>query len=154
MLPVSGINTDTVRSLAEAWKTNGTPRVQNPEEDKEKHLSKPDLDEYIPEKKQELSGHFRPDKAEDNPEQSEGTEGPKDPDKPSEEKSEKCVGNTDQVDREIEKLKKKQKELKQQINSETDEAKIKDLEKKLAQVERELSQKDNDAYRRQHTKFI
>ena len=136
MLPVSGINTDTVRSLAEAWKTNGTPRVQNPEEDKEKHLSKPDLDEYIPEK------------------QSEGTEGPKDPDKPSEEKSEKCVGNTDQVDREIEKLKKKQKELKQQINSETDEAKIKDLEKKLAQVERELSQKDNDAYRRQHTKFI
>ena len=60
MLPVSGINTDTVRSLAEAWKTNGTPRVQNPEEDKEKHLSKPDLDEYIPEKSRNCPDIFGP----------------------------------------------------------------------------------------------
>ena len=60
-------------------------------------------------------------------------------------------GNTDKVDREIEKLKKKQQELEQRINTETDEAKIKDLEQQLAQVERELKQKDNDTYRRQHT---
>ena len=55
------------------------------------------------------------------------------------------------MDREIEKLKKKQQELEQRINTETDEAKIKDLEHQLAQVERELKQKDNDTYRRQHT---
>lgn len=36
---------------------------------------------------------------------------------------------------------------------ETDEAKARDLERQLAQVDSELSQKDNDAYRRQHTKF-
>ena len=58
--------------------------------------------------------------------------------------------NTDKVDREIEKLKKKQQELEQRLGTETDEAKIKDLERQLAQVERELQQKDNDTYRRQH----
>ena len=42
--------------------------------------------------------------------------------------AEKCVTNTDKVDREIKKLK----------------------EKKLTQVENELSQKDNDTYRRQN----
>ncbi|MCI8811285.1 MAG: hypothetical protein HFF84_14550 [Oscillibacter sp.] len=61
--------------------------------------------------------------------------------------------NSDKVDREIEKLKKKQKELEQRLNAETDEAKIKDLERQLAQVERELKQKDNDTYRRQHSTF-
>ena len=55
------------------------------------------------------------------------------------------------MDREIEKLKKKKEELEQRLNTETDEAKIKDLERQLAQVERELNQKDNDTYRRQHT---
>ena len=55
------------------------------------------------------------------------------------------------MDREIEKLKKRQQELGQRLNTETDEAKIKDLERQLAQVERELKQKDNDTYRRQHT---
>ena len=50
-------------------------------------------------------------------------------------------------------MKKKKKELEQQINAETDEAKVRELEKKLGQVERELSEKDNDNYRRQHSKF-
>ena len=58
--------------------------------------------------------------------------------------------NSDKVDREIEKLKKKQQELERQLSAETDETKIKDLERQLAQVERELKQKDNDTYRRQH----
>ena len=62
-------------------------------------------------------------------------------------------GNTDKVDREIEKLKKKQQELEQRINTETDEAKIKDLERQLFQVEQELKQKDSDTYRRQHASF-
>ena len=65
-------------------------------------------------------------------------------------KDEVWEGNSDKVDREIEKLKRKQQELEQRLNTETDEAKIKDLERQLSQVEQELRQKDNDAYRRQH----
>ncbi len=68
--------------------------------------------------------------------------------------AEKCTGNTDQVDREIEKLKEKKKELEQQIRlASGDERKVKELESRLAQVESELSQKDNDTYRRQHATF-
>ena len=68
--------------------------------------------------------------------------------------AERCVGNTDAVDREIQKLKDKKKQLEQEIQAACDgEKKTKELEKKLAQVENELSQKDNDAYRRQHTSF-
>lgn len=68
-------------------------------------------------------------------------------------KTESCTGNTDKVDREIKQLKKKQQELKQQIRTENDEQKAETLKKKLSQVENELRQKDNDAYRRQHTVF-
>ena len=67
-----------------------------------------------------------------------------------------CICNTDKVDREIEKLKEKKRELEQQIRSATGnkvEKKIQELEKKLAQVEQELSQKDNDTYRKQHSEF-
>lgn len=69
---------------------------------------------------------------------------------PERKKDEVWEGNTDKVDQEIKKLKKKRQELEQRLNTETDEAKIKGLELQLSQVERELRQKDNDAYRRQH----
>lgn len=66
----------------------------------------------------------------------------------------KCTGNTDKVDREIKKLKEKKEQLEQQIRMAAgDEEKVRDLEKALAQIESELSQKDNDAYRRQHASF-
>ena len=65
----------------------------------------------------------------------------------------KKMGNTDKVDREIEKLKKQKQELTQQISRETDGSKVKALQKQLAQVERELSQKDNDTYRRQNAVY-
>ena len=65
-------------------------------------------------------------------------------------KAEECTTNTDAVDREIEKLKEEKRQLEQQIQAETDENKVKELEKKLAQVEAELSQKNNDTYRRQN----
>ncbi|MBQ8411353.1 MAG: hypothetical protein IJX15_06475, partial [Ruminiclostridium sp.] len=65
-------------------------------------------------------------------------------------KAEKCTTNTDKVDREIEKLKEKKRQIEQQIQSETDENKRQALEKQLAQVEAELSQKNNDAYRRKN----
>ena len=69
-----------------------------------------------------------------------------------EDDAEEVTGNTDAVDREIEKLKKRKLQLEQQIRKASgNEEKIKELEKKLAQVESELSQKDNDTYRRQHT---
>ncbi len=67
---------------------------------------------------------------------------------------EKCVGNTDQVDREIRELKQKKQQLEQELKQASgDEKKTKELENKLAQVEQELSQKDNDTYRKQHSKF-
>lgn len=67
---------------------------------------------------------------------------------------EKCVGSTDQVDREIKRLKEQKKQLEQQIKTAAgDEEKVKELQAKLAQVESELSQKDNDTYRRQNTVF-
>ncbi len=75
-------------------------------------------------------------------------------DRSSEPPEETCTGNTDQVDREIKKLKEEKKQLEQQIKAASgDGEKIKELEKKLAQVESELSQKDNDTYRRQNSVF-
>ena len=41
----------------------------------------------------------------------------------------------------------------QRLSTETDEAEIRDLERRLAQVERELKQKDSDAYRKRHSTF-
>ena len=59
--------------------------------------------------------------------------------------------NTDNVDREIEKLKEEKEQLEQQIKAAAgDKEKVKVLEKKLAQIEGELSQKDNDTYRRKN----
>ena len=66
-------------------------------------------------------------------------------------KAEKCTTNTDNVDREIEKLKEEKKQLEQQIKAVAgDKEKVKVLEKKLAQIEGQLSQKDNDTYRKQN----
>lgn len=78
-----------------------------------------------------------------------GAKGPKG----KKDKDETWECNTDKVDREIEKLKKKQQELEQRLNTETDEVKIKDLERQLSQVEQELKQKDNDTYRKQNATY-
>lgn len=67
-----------------------------------------------------------------------------------EDDAEEVTANTDAVDREIEKLKKKEQQLEQQIRQAAgNEEKVRELEKKLAQIESELKQKDNDTYRRQ-----
>lgn len=125
----------------------GQPEEVQPAKDKdEESPAKPVMDEYIPEKRQPQEGSQA-----DVPDKTARANVPEKND--SDKKVEKCTGNTDRVDREIEKLKKKKKELEGQLQSETDDKKIKELEKKLAQVERELSQKDNDGYRRQHTVF-
>lgn len=70
---------------------------------------------------------------------------------PLEGKPEICTTNTDKADREIEKLKGERKQLEQQIKSAAgDDEKVRELEKKLAALEMEIKQKDNDTYRRQN----
>lgn len=71
-----------------------------------------------------------------------------------EEDPEKCTADTAEPDREIKRLKEKKQQLEQQLRSAAgNENKVRELERKLAQTEYELSEKDNDTYRRQHTKF-
>ena len=138
-------NAGAVQSLATAEPVRETPKPQKPEEAQDRPL-KPEADEYVPAETPKPSGRYWLGKDEnsqpkiffDNPEQT---------------KEARCTGDTSKVDREIEKLKQMQRELEQQLNSETDETKIKDLEKKLAQVTSKLREKDNDTYRRQHTHF-
>ena len=71
----------------------------------------------------------------------------------ADEKGERCICSTDQVDREIEKLKEKKGDLEKKLNTETDEKKVDNLQRQLEQVERELLEKDNDSYRKQHATF-
>lgn len=110
----------------------------------------PDFDRYEPQAKAlEEGAHPLKEKAlEEDPENKSAPS-----EKPEKEKAEKCTANTDKVDREIEKLKKKKEQLEQKIVSEKDEKKREKLENELAQVEAELSQKDNEGYRRRHTHF-
>lgn len=69
-----------------------------------------------------------------------------------ENKTQTTTANTDQVDREIEQLKKRKEQMEKQLHTaEPDQAES--IRKQLDQVERELAQKDSDAYRRQHTVF-
>ena len=174
MMPISGVNTVAVQPLTTAEKVLGASKVQKPEEAQSRRL-KPVMDEYVPEEPQEPSGRYwmgrdedgqpkiyfdDPERAANAPKQPEDTPEAEEPDPAGQgakgpegekDKDEVWEGNSDKVDREIEKLKKKQQELEQRLGTETDEAKIKDLERQLAQVERELKQKDNDTYRRQHT---
>lgn len=68
--------------------------------------------------------------------------------------AEKCSANTDETEREIRQLKEKKQKLEQQIRAAAGkEEDVRKLEQELAKVESELSEKDNDTYRRQHTVF-
>ena len=177
MMPISGVNTGAVQPLTTAEKVLGAPKVQKSEEESQSRQLKPVMDKYIPEEPQEPSGRYwmgkdedgqpkiffdDPERAADAPRQPEdapeaeepkqagqGAKGPEG--KKNKDETWEC--NTDKVDREIEKLKKKQQELEQRLNTETDAAKIKALERQLAQVEQELKQKDNDTYRKQNATY-
>ncbi len=148
MMPISGVNPGGAQPLAATEKMPGAPQIQTPEEEPQGRRPKPVLDEYVPEEPREPSGRYWMGRDEDGQPKIyfDGPEGKKD-------KGETWECNTDKVDREIEKLKKKRQELEQRLNAETDEATIKDLERRLAQVERELKMKDSDAYRRQNAVF-
>jgi hypothetical protein len=79
-------------------------------------------------------------------------------DAPEEKDSKKegsCTVNTDSVDREIKQLKDKRQQLEQQLNSAgDDEDKRKEIESQLSQLDSELTMKDNDAYRKQHSTYV
>ncbi|MCM1467997.1 MAG: hypothetical protein NC086_07595 [Alistipes sp.] len=68
-----------------------------------------------------------------------------------ENKTEKCTSDTDKVDREIQKLKEEKEQLEQQLKAALgNDKKTAELNRKMEAVEKELSRKDNDTYRRQH----
>ena len=151
---ISGIGSNAAQSLAAAAGMKEPLQVQQTEAESPIQSRAPVVDEYVPEEKQEPSGRYwlgkdgdgRPKIYFDDPERAN--------DEPSDApKAERCTGSTDQVDREIERLRQRKETLEQQINAQTDEARIRELKQKLDQVERELAQKDNDAYRRLHTVF-
>ena len=158
MMPVSGINTGAVQPSTARETVPGASRVQQSGDEAQSRPPKPVMDEYLPEEPQEPSGRYwlgrdedgQPKIYFDSPERT--PEAPKQPESAPEADA-LCTSNTDAVDRTIEQLKRKQEELSQRLNTETDEARRKDLERQLAQVEQELKQKDNETYRRQHTQF-
>ncbi|MCI8598148.1 MAG: hypothetical protein HFJ10_06875 [Lachnospiraceae bacterium] len=172
MEPIYGMISGGIHSPARVTDVKDASQVQKQEEEHEEYPGKPVRDEYISEEKQDPTGRYwlgkdendnpkiyfddlkgTADEAEHKAQHGENRESGDPVKKISEEKAETCTVNTDKVDREIEKLKKKQAELKRQLNSETDERKIGDLEQELARVENELRQKDNDTYRRQHAQY-
>lgn len=106
----------------------------------------PVMDEYVPGEAREPSGLYWVGKDENG--------SPKVFfDDPEGRPAETCTANTDKVDRELERLRSRQEALAQKLGAEPDPARARALEQKLAQVEAELSQKDNDSYRRQNTVF-
>lgn len=167
---LSGMHTQAILSPRAAAGTKEPASVRQPET-KADAPQKPLTDEYIPEEKQESAGRYRlgndgdgnPKILFDDPQQPEAapktssSDETKKADHPEKKASgspgKSCRANTDKVDREIERLKKKQRELKQPLNTETDPTKAEALKKQLTQIENELRQKDNDSYRRQHTVY-
>lgn len=113
-------------------------------------------DEYIPSEEDEPIGLYAVSQDEEgNPRID--YDSPGKPDKkgekfPEKSRSESVTGNTDKVDREIERLKKRAEQLEQQLRFAEGKERER-LEKQLASVRNEIFQKDNDAYRRQHTVF-
>lgn len=172
MQSISGINAGAARPSVPAAGVDELKKAQRPEDEAQERRQRPVMDEYVPEEKPEPSGRYwlgkdedgkpkiyfdGPERAEDAPDapgapdRDKGAEGPEK--SGSNKNAKSCACNTDKVDREIEKLKKQKQELERQIKRETDETKVEDLKAKLAQVENELRQKDNDAYRRRHATY-
>lgn len=65
-------------------------------------------------------------------------------------KSKSATYNTDKVDAEIKRLREQKQQFEKQIQSATDPRQAVMLQKQITRLEKELQQKDNDAYRREH----
>ncbi len=145
---ISGSHDEYISSGKSGKKPSGLYRVGKDEN------GNPKVFFEAPKKAGDADGKEQPKVNADNSEENAGGGQPRVNADNSGKPAEKCTGNTDMVDREIKRLKEKKQQLEQQIQSAAgDEQKVKELERKLQQVEGELSQKDNDAYRRQHTFF-
>ena len=116
-------------------------------------------DEYVPSEEEEPIGLYAVSQDDegnpridyDPPEKPDKKDG-NSPESSKKSRSQSVTGNTDKADREIERLKKRAKQLEQQISSAEGKERER-LEKLLASVRNELSQKDNDTYRRQNSVF-
>lgn len=170
MTPISSVSAGAAAAAGKALEAS---KIRDPGEAAQGRPSKPVMDEYIPEGPQEPSGRYwagkdgdgqlkiyfdDPDRGANAPQKPEEASGKaeqdaKGPERKGSESEERYACDTGKADREIEKLKKKRQELEQRLHTETDEARIRALERQLAQVERELKQKDNDTYRKQHSTF-
>ena len=74
-------------------------------------------------------------------------------DKARKDAAEEAAADTDDVDREIKKLRDSRRDIMSQLRAENSEDRKAELEAILGQLDSELAQKDNDAYRRAHTHF-
>lgn len=171
MTPISSMSAGAAAAVGKVLEAS---KIRDPGEASQSRPLKPVMDEYVPERPQEPSGRYwagkdgdgqlkiyfdDPDRGADAPQKPEeapgkAEQGAKVPERKDCESEERYACDTGKADREIEKLKKKQQELEQRLHTETDEARIRALERQLAQVERELKQKDNDTYRKQHSTFM
>lgn len=163
MAPISSIGAPRQTAAAGGVK-EAAPLRELP---REEAARKPQRDTYVPEEKQEPSGRYWIEHDQDGtpkvrfdgpagepeaPEQEDPENAPA-PGSPERKGAERCTADTDDVDREIERLKERRETLEQQLRQEQNPARARELERQLAQAERELRQKDNDGYRRQHTRF-
>lgn len=121
-----------------------------------KDPAKLNVDEYIPGEAPNSAGIYQLTKdAEGNPKIIFDAPAAQ-PEKAGSDKTEgeKCTANTDKVDAEIKQLKKKKEQIEQEMaHAKDNPEKQEKLEKQLQQMEHELSSKDNDTYRRQHSQF-
>ncbi len=155
---ISGISSGAAQPSVPIAGVDEPKKIRRPEDETLERRQRPVMDEYVPEEKPEPSGHYRPGKdgdgnpkiyfddpgraedASNAPDASDRNKGAEEPEKSgSDKKAKSCTCNTDKVEK--------------QINRETDETKVDALKAKLAQVERDLRQKDNDTYRRQHATY-
>ena len=131
-----------------------------PQEKPVEEAGKPEFhqepDQYTPREPEAASGRYWMEQGEegskvrfDAPEDKDAAPGAKQ----SEERPvEQTTTDTDEVDREIERLKKKLEDLRKRLDQPQGPEEDR-LEKQIKQVESELQRKDNDTYRKAHAKI-
>lgn len=141
-----------ISNVNEALSSGGLYSVKSTENDPVKPTEDPadaqkeqpkNVDEYVPGGETEPIGLYKISADED---------GGKKIDFDSPEREETCTANTDAVDGEIKSLKEKQQALTRRLKT-ASESELENIQRQLDQVERELSLKDNDTYRRENTVF-
>lgn len=123
------------------------PQQEKPVEAAEKAEFYQAPDEYSPKAPEESSGRYWMEPGEDGPRVKFS-----DPEKAEGKPVNVTTTNTDDVDREIERVRKKVEELEAQAAKAQGPEREK-LEKQLKAARQELSQKDNDGYRRANAKI-